>query len=145
MASFYQEDLAYIQATGFADFARSAAPEILGILRSGTIPVRRVFEVGCGAGPLTVVLVDAGFQVIGIDVSGDLLRLARTACADIRSDRVGGAVFVWAVLEVRRRLGRVGRNEGGSEFADSGSRDRNVQESGEPLPPRVRSASGAAV
>ena len=80
MASFYQEDLAYIQATGFADFARSAAPEILGILRSGTIPVRRVFEVGCGAGPLTVVLVDAGFQVTGIDVSGDLLRLARAAC-----------------------------------------------------------------
>lgn len=91
MASFYQEDLAYIQATGFADFARSAAPEILGILRSGTIPVRRIFEVGCGAGPLTVVLVDAGFQVIGIDVSGDLLRLARIACA--AADFIEGSIY----------------------------------------------------
>jgi len=79
MVSLYREDVAHIQAVGFGDFARSAAPEILRVLRSGAIPVRRVVEVGCGAGPLTAVLVSAGFEVTAIDVSGELLRLARAA------------------------------------------------------------------
>jgi SAM-dependent methyltransferase len=80
MADFYGADLAYIQATGFGDFARGAAPGILGLLKAASIPVRRVVEVGCGAGPLTAALVNAGFQVTGIDVSGELLRLAHAAC-----------------------------------------------------------------
>ena len=91
MDSFYQEDLAFIQSTGFADFARSAAPEILRVLRTSTIPVQRVVDVGCGAGPLTAVLADAGFQMTGIDVSGDLLRLARTACA--AADYIEGTIY----------------------------------------------------
>lgn len=77
MVSLYQEDLAYIQAVGFGDFARGAAPEIVRVLRSASTPVRRVVEVGCGAGPLTAALVDAGFEVTGIDVSAELLHLAR--------------------------------------------------------------------
>lgn len=80
MGNLYHEDLAHIQATGFGEFSWSAAPEILRVLGSGATPVRRVVEVGCGAGPLSGVLTDAGFQVIGIDVSAELLRLARAAC-----------------------------------------------------------------
>jgi SAM-dependent methyltransferase len=80
MNTLYEEDLAYIQANGFGDFARSAAPGILYVLRSASIPVRRIVEVGCGAGPLTTAFADAGFQVTGIDVSSELLRLARAAC-----------------------------------------------------------------
>ena len=80
MGSLYHEDLAYIQAAGFGEFARSAAPEILRRLRSAANPVRRIVEVGCGAGPLTAVLVDAGFQVTGIDLSPELIRHARVAC-----------------------------------------------------------------
>ena len=80
MGNLYQEDLAYIQACGFGDFAHGSAEEIVRVLGSGMIPVRRVVDVGCGAGPLTAVLVIAGFQVTGIDVSEELLRLARAAC-----------------------------------------------------------------
>lgn len=80
MSALYQQDLAYIQAYGFRDFARGAAAEIVRVLRSGTIPVRRILEVGCGAGPLTTILVDAGFAVTGIDLSSELLSLARTVC-----------------------------------------------------------------
>lgn len=80
MKTLYREDLAYIQAWGFGDFAREVGPEVLRALRSASIPVRRVVEVGCGAGPLTAALVDAGFQVTGIDVSDELLRFARAAC-----------------------------------------------------------------
>jgi SAM-dependent methyltransferase len=35
-------------------------------------------DVGCGAGPLSEALVDAGFDVTGVDASSDLLELART-------------------------------------------------------------------
>ena len=77
MAAIYQEDLAYIQAAGFGDFARGAAPEIVAMLQSAAIPVRKVIEVGCGAAPLTQALVAAGFGVTGIDVSPELLNIAR--------------------------------------------------------------------
>jgi SAM-dependent methyltransferase len=80
MNDLYQQDLAYIQGAGFGDFARSVAPELVRILRAASIPVRRVIDVGCGAGPLTTILVDEGFDVTGIDVSTELLRIARTAC-----------------------------------------------------------------
>jgi cyclopropane fatty-acyl-phospholipid synthase-like methyltransferase len=50
------------------------------MLRSASIPVRRLLDVGCGAGPLTAALVDDGFDVTGIDVSDELLELAHLAC-----------------------------------------------------------------
>jgi SAM-dependent methyltransferase len=80
MNDLYQQDLAYIQAAGFGDFARSAAPEIVRRLRAASTPVQRVVEVGCGAGPLTAILMDAGFDVTGIDVSVDLVKIARAVC-----------------------------------------------------------------
>jgi SAM-dependent methyltransferase len=36
-------------------------------------------DVGCGAGPLTKALIDAGFDVTGIDTSAELLELARAS------------------------------------------------------------------
>jgi SAM-dependent methyltransferase len=75
--SLYREDLAYIQAAAYGWLARGAAPEIVRLLRSAAIPVRRVVDVGCGAGPLTSALVEAGFEVTGIDPSAELLGIAR--------------------------------------------------------------------
>src|SRR5262249_4116860 len=84
MNDLYQQDLAYIHARGFGDFARSAAPGIVRLLREAEIPVNRVIEVGCGAGPLTAALLDAGFDVTGIDVSAELLRIAQASCPGAR-------------------------------------------------------------
>lgn len=77
MKSLYQRDLAYIQAVGFGSFAKGAAPEIVHLLKSAAIPIRRVVDVGCGAGMLTKILVEAGFEVTGIDTSAELLQIAR--------------------------------------------------------------------
>ncbi len=77
MGSFYQQDLAYIQAAAFGTLARGAAPEIVRRLRLATIPIRRVLDVGWGAGPLTEALLEAGFEVTGIDSSTELLAMAR--------------------------------------------------------------------
>jgi SAM-dependent methyltransferase len=86
MESLYNEDLAYIHAAAFGGFAQGAAPEIVRLLKSAPIPVRRVVDLGCGAGALSAILVRAGFQVIGIDRSAGLLAIARR--------EVPGAEFV---------------------------------------------------
>jgi len=79
VGSRYQQDLAHIQAAAFGTLARGAASEILRRLRNARVAVHRVAEVGCGAGPLTEALVDAGFEVTGIDPSAELLAFARAA------------------------------------------------------------------
>jgi SAM-dependent methyltransferase len=80
----YQQDLAYIHAAGFGGLARGAAPEIIRRLQSAAVPIRRVVDAGCGAGPLTAALVEAGFEVAGIDSSADLLAIARAAVPQAR-------------------------------------------------------------
>jgi SAM-dependent methyltransferase len=78
MPSLYQCDLAYVQARAFETLAQGAATEIVRRLRSSSAQVRRVMDVGCGAGGLTKALTDAGFEVTGIDSSAELLEFART-------------------------------------------------------------------
>jgi len=77
MQSLYGRDLAYVQAAAFGTLARGAAGEIVRRLHSSSAQVRRVLDVGCGAGPLTEALIDAGFEVTGVDTSAELLELAR--------------------------------------------------------------------
>jgi SAM-dependent methyltransferase len=77
MQSLYQRDLAYVHATAFEPLARGAAGEIVRRLQNSSAQIRRVMDVGCGAGPLTKALVAAGFDVTGMDTSTDLLDLAR--------------------------------------------------------------------
>ncbi len=86
----YRRDLAYIHAVGFGSFATGVAAEIVRLLRTSSIGIRRVVDAGCGAGQLTKVLMEAGFEVTAIDASGDLLEIARSA--------VPGARFVEASI-----------------------------------------------
>ena len=76
MASLYAQDLAYIQSAAFGGLAQAAAPEIVRLLKTAATPIHRVVDVGCGAGVLTSALVDAGFDVTGVDSSADLLAIA---------------------------------------------------------------------
>jgi SAM-dependent methyltransferase len=79
MDSLYREDLAYIQAAAFGGLARGAAREVLRLINGASIQIRRIVDVGCGAGPLTTALVQAGYEATGIDKSADLLAMARAA------------------------------------------------------------------
>ncbi|HZY72903.1 MAG TPA: class I SAM-dependent methyltransferase [Edaphobacter sp.] len=84
MEPLYQRDLAYIHAAAYGGLARGAAPEIVRLLKSAAIAVRRVVDVGCGAGPLTAQLVADGFEVTGVDPSAELLAIARTVAPGAR-------------------------------------------------------------
>ena len=76
MTGFYGEDLAFVHAEAFEALATAAAQTLLTALGDGP-PLRRVLDLGCGAGPLSRRLCDAGFSTWGLDVSPALIALAR--------------------------------------------------------------------
>jgi len=73
----YQSDLAYIHDAGFGDFARKAAPGLLAILRRAGIHSGLVVDLGCGSGIWAAELTRAGYDVLGIDISRPMIKLAR--------------------------------------------------------------------
>jgi SAM-dependent methyltransferase len=81
---FYGRDVAHSHDTGHADFARGAARWLVAVLE----PPGTVVELGCGSGISSRALADAGFDVVGVDLSGALLEIAR--------ERVPEAGFVEA-------------------------------------------------
>ena len=78
----YSEDLAYIHDAGFGDFAKRAAPELIRVLRTQHITSGRIVEMGSGSGILARRLTDAGYEVIGIDRSPDMIGIARAKAPD---------------------------------------------------------------
>lgn len=78
MTSFYREDLAYIHHTGFGDFARKAAPELLRLLQQRqNLQAGLVLDLGCGSGIWAQALTGAGYEVLGLDLSPAMIKLAR--------------------------------------------------------------------
>ncbi|AWM77714.1 class I SAM-dependent methyltransferase [Phenylobacterium parvum] len=76
MSDFYARDLAEIHAEGFGALGAAAAQvvhEALGDRINGA----RVVDIGCGAGALSAPLSEAGAEVWGLDLSPDLLDIAR--------------------------------------------------------------------
>jgi SAM-dependent methyltransferase len=73
----YKRDLAYVHDVGFGTFARRSAAGVLHILREGGFARGLVLDLGCGSGLWARRLIDAGYRVIGIDLSTDMIALAR--------------------------------------------------------------------
>jgi SAM-dependent methyltransferase len=87
----YGRDLAYVHDTGFGEFARRAAPELLRRLRGAGLRGGLVVDLGCGSGIWARALLDAGYDVLGVDVSADLLAIARERAPGARL--VHGSLF----------------------------------------------------
>jgi SAM-dependent methyltransferase len=77
MADAYGPDLAYIHDAGFGRFAEAAAPVLLSALQSAGITEGLVIDLGCGSGILSHAINQAGFDVLGIDISDAMIALAR--------------------------------------------------------------------
>ena len=77
MTSFYAEDLAFIHHTGFARFAEEGAPGVLALLQGAGIRQGLVVDLGCGSGLWARALLDAGYEVLGVDCAPAMIELAR--------------------------------------------------------------------
>jgi SAM-dependent methyltransferase len=123
MEKLYKDDLAYIQSVGFEGFARGAASEIVRVLRNASIQIHRVLDVGCGAGCLTKVLAERGFEVTGIDRSFDLLEIARSTAPAARFVNASAYEFQFDACEAIVALG-----ESLTYHADSAAADSLVED-----------------
>ncbi len=77
MMDWYREDLAYIHDVGFSDYALKSAPGILEILARNKIHGGLVVDLGCGGGRWAWELTEAGYRVLGIDISESMVEIAR--------------------------------------------------------------------
>jgi SAM-dependent methyltransferase len=73
----YGSDLAYIHDVGYGGFAAGAAPGLLAILRRAGIHNGLVVDLGCGSGIWAAQLIEAGYDVLGVDISPAMIELAR--------------------------------------------------------------------
>ena len=91
MPEWYGEDVAYIHDVGHADFALESAPGILEILDRNGIRDGLVVDLGCGSGVWARRLVDAGYGVFGVDISGAMIELSREKVPE--ADFLVGSLF----------------------------------------------------
>lgn len=82
--SAYGRDLAHIHDTGWGDFARDASPGLLRMLARAHVREGLVVDLGCGSGIWARELADAGYDVLGIDLSEDMLAIASRRVPEAR-------------------------------------------------------------
>ena len=82
MSSDYRDDLAYIHDAGFGEMARGAGPVLIESLRKLGLDRGLVVDLGCGSGILSQAIVEAGYDVLGIDISPAMIDLARGRVPD---------------------------------------------------------------
>jgi SAM-dependent methyltransferase len=75
---FYGPEQAAIHHARFGDLARRAAEVVLAELRAAGLHTGQIVDLGAGSGIFARIASDAGYQVVGVDVSADMIDLART-------------------------------------------------------------------
>lgn len=73
----YRDDLAYIHSDGYGFHWSGAADAILQWLADFGIPEGKVDDLGCGDGRWLGRLAKEGYETCGIDVSPEMIRLAK--------------------------------------------------------------------
>jgi SAM-dependent methyltransferase len=109
----YAEDLAHIHSSGFTELAETAGPAVVELLRRARIESGLVVDLGCGSGITSRVLVEAGYDVLGIDSSRAFLararrnapaaRFRRGSFLDERLPACGAVLAVGEVLNYTQR------------------------------------------
>jgi len=74
---FYGADQSAIHDTRFGDLAREAAGYLLAFLKTAGLDGGTVVDLGCGSGILAAIVGDAGYDVVGVDISADMIELAK--------------------------------------------------------------------
>jgi SAM-dependent methyltransferase len=74
---FYGSDLAHVHDAGFGWLARAAAPALVRMLRRAEQRDGLVVDLACGTGIGAEILMAAGYDVLGVDLSPEQLAIAR--------------------------------------------------------------------
>jgi len=77
MSIFYTNTLAHIHDAGFGHVAQAAARVLLRQLARARVQTGRVIDLGCGSGILSEPVAQAGYDILGIDLSPAMIRMAR--------------------------------------------------------------------
>ena len=93
MTGFYGADLAWSHHDGYGDVARAGAETLRSKLRAAGRDRGLVVDLGAGSGIAARVLADAGFEVLGFDISADMVALAREHAPSARFEQAS----VWDV------------------------------------------------
>ena len=84
MTDFYGSAQAGIHHERFGALAAMAASDLLAELRAAGLASGTVVDLGCGSGILARLLVDAAYDVVGIDLSPAMVELARAQAPGAR-------------------------------------------------------------
>jgi SAM-dependent methyltransferase len=87
MSGAYEHDLAYVHDAGFGQLARAAAAVVVDQLRQADRADGLVVDLGCGSGILAAAVVERGFGAYGVDLSPELLQLARNRAPQARFEQ----------------------------------------------------------
>lgn len=79
-SGFYAAEVARIHDRDFGHIARAAAATAIADLRRLGHESGLIVDLGCGSGIASAAFVNAGFDVVGIDSSADMIDLARAGC-----------------------------------------------------------------
>ena len=75
--AYYRKYLSHIHDTGFDYFAKGSSIGIIEILQKNNIREGHIVDLGCGSGILANRLTDNGYSVTGVDLSQEMITLAK--------------------------------------------------------------------
>jgi SAM-dependent methyltransferase len=81
---FYGPEQAGIHHREFGGLAANAAARLLGLLEEHGLRQGTVVDLGCGSGILAKIVSEAGYEVLGVDISADMLALAAVSAPAAR-------------------------------------------------------------
>jgi SAM-dependent methyltransferase len=82
MKDWYKEDLVYIHDIGYGEYAKESASSILSILAQNNVYTGLIVDLGCGGGLSAQLFSEAGYRVLGVDISPAAISIARTRMPD---------------------------------------------------------------
>jgi SAM-dependent methyltransferase len=76
VSGFYDDDLAFVHAAGFADLSIGAGKVVLRLLAERSVASGTIVDLGCGTGEWLCAATTAGYGAVGVDISSSMLMRA---------------------------------------------------------------------